>query len=150
MIPSHRGIGWNWQVKGVPSDPNTKLIKWAYVRTHLHRAALTYLRSVGMLVIMGFSSMMQKECHPSQASVSTVLDVVVGWSGAIWVWDRLNCFYSLLAALSVACAVSETWEWPPLTGQLRDAWSVRQMWRYVDRFSDALFWFVEPYITKTF
>lgn len=150
MIPSHRGVGWNWQVKGVPSDSITTLLKWAYARTHLQRVALTYLHSVGKLVIMGFSSTMQKECSLSQAWVSAVLDVVVGWSGAIWVWDRLNYFYSLFAALSVASAVCETCEWPPLTGQLRDAWSVRQMWRCVDRLSDALFWFLELYITKTF
>ena len=27
MVPSHRGIGWNWQVKGVPDDPYHRLPK---------------------------------------------------------------------------------------------------------------------------
>ena len=131
MIPSHRGIGWNWQVKGVPSDPNARLSKWKYVRKHTQRIALTYFRSVAMLIILGFSSTMQKELG-GQGWQSIFLNVMMGWTGAIWVWDRLNCFYSLLAALSVAIGLCETWEWPPLTGLLKDAWSVRQMWRCVD------------------
>jgi len=132
MIPSHRGIGWNWQVKGVPSDPNAKLSKWKYVRKHTQRIALTYFRSVAMLVIMGLSSTMQNKLGNEKSWESIFLDVIIGWSGAIWVWDRLNCFYSLLAALSVAIGLCETWEWPPLTGLLKDAWSVRQMWRCAD------------------
>jgi hypothetical protein len=130
MIPSHRGIGWNWQVKGVPSDHRAKLSKWQYVKSHLQRTALTYLRSMLMLVVMGCSSTLLKEGHPSRPLMVRGLDAAIGWSGAIWVWDRLNCFYSLVAALSVACGLCDTWEWPPLTGQLRDAWSVRQMWRF--------------------
>ncbi|KAF2095138.1 hypothetical protein NA57DRAFT_79623 [Rhizodiscina lignyota] len=101
MIPSHRGIGWNWQVKGVPPDPNARLPKWTYVRTHLQRVVLTYLRSVAMLVILGFGSTIQGEWHTSQAWVPAILNAVIGWSGAIWVWDRLNCFYSLAAAFVV-------------------------------------------------
>jgi hypothetical protein len=40
MIPSHRGIGWNWQVKGVSPDSRVNLSKWAYVRSHLQHVAL--------------------------------------------------------------------------------------------------------------
>jgi hypothetical protein len=86
--------------------------------------------SVAMLVILGFSSKIQNE-YRSEHWQSVVLDSVVGWSGAIWIWDRLTCFYSLAAAFSVAVGLCETWEWPPLMGQLSDAWSVRQMWRYM-------------------
>ena len=31
MLPVHRGIGWNWQVKGIPADPDAKLPRWRYV-----------------------------------------------------------------------------------------------------------------------
>jgi hypothetical protein len=129
MIPPNRGIGWNWQVKSVPSDPNAMLPKWSYVRTHLQNVLVTYLRSVAMLIIMGFASTMENELNVNQDWQSVVLNAVVGWSGAIWVWDRLGCFYSLAAALSVTIKLCETWEWPPLMGPLSDAWSVRQMWR---------------------
>jgi hypothetical protein len=37
MIPSHRGIGWNWQVKSVPPVSNVKFSKRAYVMLHLER-----------------------------------------------------------------------------------------------------------------
>jgi hypothetical protein len=58
-------------------------------------------------------------------------NAVIGWSGAIWVWCRLCCAYSMAAVLSVSFGVFETWEWPPLMGNLDDAWSVRQMWSVV-------------------
>lgn len=131
MIPSHRGIGWNWQVKGVPSDLNLNLMKWPYVRAHVKLVAVTYLRSVVMLIILGLGSTLQTEYRSGQAWTSTILDAIVGWSGAIWIWDRLNYFYSLGAALSVTTGLCDKWEWPPLTGQMKDAWSVRQMWSAV-------------------
>lgn len=130
MLPAHRGIGWNWQVKGVPSDPYVHMSKWKYVRKHLGWSIFYYLQSVAALFILGFSySMKQSLTHG--LFTKALVDVLVGWSGAMWVWDRLNCAYSLAAAVSVAISISETWEWPPLMGSLRLAWSVRQMWRYV-------------------
>ncbi|KAI9698089.1 MAG: hypothetical protein M1820_007597 [Bogoriella megaspora] len=132
MIPCHRGIGWNWQVKGVPPDPYAWLPKWEYVGKHLGWAVLVYLRSAVMLVGMGFGSQMQFERSTSASGNWTweymIWDAVIGWSGATWVWDRLCCAYSFAAALSVAIGLSEVWEWPPLMGDLREAWSVRQMW----------------------
>lgn len=131
MIVPNRGIGWNWQVKGVPSDPWVELQKWPYGRKHILVMALAYLRSVAMLVLMGFGSAIQRERSHSQPSTSVLLDAVMGWSGAIWVWDRLNCFYSLATVVSVTIGLSKTWEWRPLVGSIGDAWSVRQMWGYV-------------------
>jgi len=64
----------------VPSDTLAKLPKWA----DLQRVALTYLRSVTMLVIMGFSSTPQKECRFGQACVSMLLHAVIGGGLELW------------------------------------------------------------------
>jgi hypothetical protein len=134
MLPSHRGIGWNWQVKGVPLDPYAELPKWRYVRVQMYWSAFAYLRSAVMLVVMGFSVALQEHRRQMGSLEYHITNAAIGWSGATWVWDRLNCFYCLAAAVSVALGICDTWEWPPLTGDIRDAWSVRQMWRYAHHF----------------
>jgi hypothetical protein len=58
MIPSHRGVGWNWQVKNVPQNPDKSLPKWTYVKRQLQRSLVAYLQSTAMLVILGCSSTM--------------------------------------------------------------------------------------------
>lgn len=150
MIPAHRGIGWNWQVKGVPDDPyvKLKLSKWEFVARHLSWAVFYYLQSVAMLFILGWSSALRlRYSHVSSNAMShTLLSTIVGWSGAIWVWDRLNCAYSAAAALSVSLGIFEIWEWPPLMGRLSAAWSVRQMWRCVTVYSASTIFFSFRYI----
>lgn len=131
MVPSHRGIGWNWQVKNVPEDTHKQLTKWEYVYTHTQKALVSYAQSLVMLVVLRCGSTIEKDVPAGSLWRLLLVNTVIGWSGATWVWSRLTCFYSLLAALSVACGICETWQWPPLMGHLRDAWSVRQMWSVV-------------------
>lgn len=129
MLPSQRGIGWNWQVRGVPADSHDNMPRWTRVMIHLRRVVVTYVRSAILLVAMGFVTALQKRTVPPSAFAHDALNAAVGWSGALWVWDRLICFYSLAAAACIAIGLSDLWEWPPLMGDIRDAWSVRQMWR---------------------
>jgi hypothetical protein len=131
MVPSHRGIGWNWQVKGVPDDPYKHLSKREFVGRHVRKLIIAYLRSVGMLVLLGWGSAAEARLSSEAHLHSFAVNALIGWSGAIWVWDRLNCFYSFMAAVSVAAGVCETWQWPPLMGRLSDAWSVRRVWSVV-------------------
>lgn len=131
MVPSHRGIGWNWQVKNIPLESAEVLNGWKFVRVHMLRAVIAYCRSVAMLVILGCGSAVEHRHSADGYVVAWLSKCIVGWSGAIWVWDRLNCFHSLLAFTSVALGICEPWQWPPLMSRLRDAWSVRQMWSSV-------------------
>lgn len=131
MVPSHRGIGWSWQVKNVHPGPDQSLHGTAYMRKHLMIAVCAYARSMSMLVLLGWSSTIQRRLPSDRSILYYILNSLIGWSGAIWVWDRLNCFYSIMAAISVALGVCENWQWPPLMGHLQDAWSVRQMWSLV-------------------
>ncbi|QIW96627.1 hypothetical protein AMS68_002145 [Peltaster fructicola] len=114
MLPTQRGIGWNWQIKDVPPGHSNA---WQ----HAQWAIFYYAQSVVMLIILGASLEGQ----------GLLANAIVGWSGAIWVWDRLNCAYSVVAALTIALRICEPWEWPPLMGSLKDAWTVRRMWSAV-------------------
>jgi hypothetical protein len=129
MLPAHRGVGWDWQVKGVPEDPYVKFSRWKYVRVNVWWTAFYYVQSAIALIVLGFSYALREQSEAHEFWNIVVLNAVLGWSGAIWVWDRLNCAYSLAAALSVGMGLCDNWEWPPLMGPLKDAWSVRQMWR---------------------
>jgi len=131
MVPSHRGIGWNWQVKGVLDDPYEDLSKRAFVGRHIQKMMIAYLRSMAMLMLLGWGSAAEVRLSFEARPYHRMVDALIGWSGAIWVWDRLNFAYSFIAAVSVGSGVCETWQWPPLMGKLRDAWSVRQVWSVV-------------------
>ena len=111
MIPSHRGIGWQWQIKNVPDDPIQHLPKWAYVQRHVRRMLVAYTRSAAMLVLLGYGSAIEERLSPDSRAVTMLVNALTGRCGATWVWDRLNCFYSLLAAASVALGICETRSW---------------------------------------
>lgn len=139
MMPSHRGIGWRWQVKNIPRNVDEGLPKSNFVLRHLRRAVVSYCRSTLMLVILGISTSIEKYVRYDHKNLDrgppwgtfTVLDAVTGVAGATWVWNRVCCFYSLVAALSVAIGICEKCQWPPLMGNLKDAWSVGQTWGVV-------------------
>jgi hypothetical protein len=130
MFPVHRGIGWNWQVKGVPADTYSKLPRWQYVGWQIWWVVFYYAQSVGTLTMLGLGCALRAQVRSDEYVKIAITNAIVGWSGAVWVWDRLNCAYRLAAALGVATGLTKPWEWPSLMGPLRDAWSVRQMWRY--------------------
>lgn len=60
VVPSHRGIGWNWQVKGVPDDPMKDATKQEFLRGHAMKVSVSYLRSVCMLILLGWASAIEK------------------------------------------------------------------------------------------
>ena len=129
MVTPNRGIGWSWQVKGVPHDPDVGLSKWKYVRRRLLRGVVTFIRSLAALYVMGLATTVQEQ--RKGLWTWTALNVIIGWSGAIWAWNGINYMYNIASAVTVAIGLCGQWEWPPLTGSLSDAWSVRQMWRLV-------------------
>lgn len=130
MLPAHRGIGWNWQVKGVPTDPYTSLSKWQFIFKQACWSLLFYAESVIAMAVLGLAYDLDNLGEDNPTVKRTVATAVLGWSGAVWVWTRLNCAYCLAAAVTVAIGITESWGWPPLMGPLEAAWSVRQMWRY--------------------
>jgi hypothetical protein len=132
MIPSHRGIGWNWQIRNVPDDPVAYLSNRRWVLHQIKKAVVAYIGSILMLVTLGFASAFEQKqddlAELSTPNTSFLVDPMIGWAGALWIYCRLQSFYSSASAISVALGIYERWQLPPLMGNVRDAWSVRQFW----------------------
>lgn len=131
MVPMQRGVGWNWGVKDLPETAGVELPKWAYVGDRFCSAVEAYVYSTMLLVVLGFASALEAEVVSGNAVLRLVANAVIGWAGAFWILNRLRCYYSFCAAVSVALGVYEQWQWPPLVGRLGDAWSVAQLWGVV-------------------
>ncbi|KAF3004406.1 hypothetical protein E8E13_010230 [Curvularia kusanoi] len=126
MVPSHRGVGWNWQIKNIPEDSKRHLTRRRWIIYHLCKGILSYLGSLLLLVAMGFASSLEQD---SQGLLQKrLVDAMIGWTGAIWIYCRLCTFYSTASAATVALGLYERWQLPPLMGKVGDAWSVRQFW----------------------
>jgi hypothetical protein len=54
--------------------------------------------------------------------------VLIIWITLIRMWSFLEVGYTVLAIISVSAHIYEPWEWPPLFGYWKDAYTVRQMW----------------------
>lgn len=131
MVPGQRGVGWSWGVGNVPIDGDAGLEKWSYVRRKVWRAGRAYVWSVCMLGVMGGASAVEKDDRWEESVGKFLVNAVIGWAGALWILGRLQCFYSVCAAVSVAVGLCEKWQWPPLVGSVRDAWSVGRVWGVV-------------------
>lgn len=127
MVPSHRGVGWNWQIKNIPVDEKAHLPRGRWIANQAVKAAVAYLSSLGLLAVLGFASALERQ-EGHGVLTSRLVDAVIGWAGAIWIYCRLCSFYCSASAVTVAIGVYEVWQLPPLMGHLRDAWSVRQFW----------------------
>lgn len=126
MVPSHRGIGWNWQIKNIPEDARCYLSRRSWIFYQIRKAILSYVASLLLLVVMGYASTSKQG---SQGPLSQrLVDAVIGWTGAIWIYCRLCAFYCSASAVTVTVGMYERWQLPPLMGNVRDAWSVRQFW----------------------
>ena len=128
LVTNMRGVGWNWQVKGVPEHSNSGLRRFDFVVKYLILAGRSWIYKIMCHYLIGIATAGQ--FYTNNAIILRVCDVLIGWAGASWAYHGLNSVYRLGAALSVAIRLCEPWEWPPLFGSLSDAWSVRQMWRY--------------------
>lgn len=101
-MPAQRGIGWNWQVKGVPANPNGKMLRWQYVSWQMCWVLFYYAQSMAALTTLSLVYALRTQTGPDEYAKKAVADALMGWSGAVWVWDRLNCAFRLVAALGVA------------------------------------------------
>jgi hypothetical protein len=140
-----RGIGWNWQVKGVPDHPSGKLSRSQFVALQAAKAVQHEALKLLALYILEFCLTIRGTAGSPLSP--PVLDLVVGWCGAVWGWQTITAVYSAAAAVSVLLGICEPWEWPPVVGPLSTAWSVRQMWRYVFTGALQLSW---PLLTYVF
>lgn len=126
-VTTLRGIGWNVQVKGIPDHPDAYTGRWIFVRRSLLRSAISQCRRLISVYAIGLAIAARES--PRLSASSWIWSVVIGWAGGSWAYNGVDAAYNLGAALTVAVGLCEPWEWPPMFGPLKEAWSVRQMWR---------------------
>ncbi|KAI1140803.1 membrane bound O-acyl transferase family-domain-containing protein [Hypoxylon sp. FL0543] len=126
LATTPRGIGWNWQVKNVPSRPNANRPRLEFVRDRVAELAWRTALKALAVYIAGFCQAVRWSSTSPVAS--WLLDGVVGWCGAVWSWHTIGVAHAAGAAITVLLGICEPWEWPPVFGRLADAWSVRQAW----------------------
>ena len=127
--PLGRGIGWSLQVKGVPPHRYDVMPRAQFVGQCLLFAVKSALYKCFWLYLLGLSTAVKATSH--NTAVQILCHVAMGWSGAFWAVNGINTIYRVVAAITVAIGLCDPWQWPPMFGTLRDAWSVRQMWRWV-------------------
>ncbi|KAH9889203.1 membrane bound O-acyl transferase family-domain-containing protein [Xylariomycetidae sp. FL2044] len=126
LVTSLRGVGWNWQVKGVPKHPAPNQSRLGFVATSAGAALKYRLLFVAAVYGLGFCRAMKAEAATS--AQRHVLDVIIAWCGGCWAWNGIAWVHAVIAGITVAMGVCEPSQWPPILGSLTDAWSVRQMW----------------------
>lgn len=128
LSTSPRGIGWNWQVKGVPAHPGASQPRSRFVFERAvevaRRSALKALAVYGI----GFCAAVRPSAATSPLS-DFLLDAAVSWCGAIWSFNTIGVSHAAAGAVTVLLGICEPWEWPPVFDALGKAWSVRQLWR---------------------
>lgn len=129
LTATPRGIGWNWQVKGVPAHPGASQSRLRFVSARVAEVAVRL--AVKALAVYGIGFCAAVRPSPSAAGPLNgfLLDAAVSWCGAVWIFNTLGAPHAAGGAATVLLGVCEPWEWPPIFGSLSDAWSVRQLWR---------------------
>ena len=114
-------------MKGVPSHHYDQMSRVQFVGYYLVLAAKSFLYKCLCLYLLGLSASVKAASN--KPAVQILCHVVMGWSGAFWAVNGINTLYRAVAASTVAVGLCDPWQWPPMFGTLRDAWSVRQIWR---------------------
>ena len=152
LMTSPRGIGWNWQVRDVSSNPDSHARRWVAVRRYALRAVAAYAQKLGVLYVLGVAKYLLAEGEG--VTGNRLVSVLVGL--CVWSWEyfELNSMYSVAAAMSIAAGACEPWEWPPIFGPISEAWSVRQFWgvfwhQMLRRVINSLLTIVSPLLTSS-
>ena len=127
LATTTRGIGWDWQVKGISEHPDADRSRWTFVGIHL--VDMIWRSALKAFAVYGIAFCQRVQPSVESPVASRALDVVMNWCGATWGWNTIGLGHAAGAAVTVALGISEPWEWPPILDSLWNAWSVRRMWR---------------------
>ena len=136
-----RGIGWNWQVRGIPkagTAPKAKFLRSQMVRWIAMYAGLWLVSAASQQILEGFPQVRGHHTKGTLAqytsnTVFLYLFIMSGWAITIY-----SHFAVMILPLSVICVGlnvgPEDWQepdsWPPNFGSMKDAYSIRRFWGY--------------------
>ncbi|TVY81892.1 Acetyltransferase sirH [Lachnellula suecica] len=121
-----RGIGWNWEVGGIPErEPQS-------VHYFLFR---TFLRIVGTFIAMdvcrhatGMFPYIQSPVRTAFFAQPLLHQVILTWLHQLEAFCVINQPYQIGAFLMVALRLQTPDDWPPLFGKLSDAYLISRAW----------------------
>ncbi|KAL7952664.1 membrane bound O-acyl transferase family domain-containing protein [Trichoderma compactum] len=138
MIFSQRGVGWNWQVGGVPRPDYTT--RWGFVANRVFRSLYTmflvHMVSVLADVILAIDQ------SGGEGTISSGLAAVLrhplflrayvtaGW--LIVVYGHVALPENAISIVTVATGVFGRWSdpklWPPMFNKMSEAYTLRRYW----------------------
>jgi hypothetical protein len=139
MILSQRGVGWNWQVGGVPRPDCTT--RWGFVANRVFRALCTMflVHMVSVLADVITLALDQGESVGTMSSgLAAVLRhplflrayVTAGW--LMVVYGHVALPDNVISIVTVGTGLFGTWsdprQWPPMFNKMSEAYTLRRYW----------------------
>ncbi|KAF2166715.1 hypothetical protein M409DRAFT_22771 [Zasmidium cellare ATCC 36951] len=131
LLTTFRGIGWNWQIKKIPENPDLDLSNGQAAVRHFRRLISVLVLHAVYLYIMTFTGTLQTRMRSrddSPAWQRLLLHTLFTWSVQLWMIDSSKIIYHGLAATTLALKMQSPSDWPPYWGPFSDCWSVRTVW----------------------
>ncbi|KAI5867629.1 membrane bound O-acyl transferase family-domain-containing protein [Durotheca rogersii] len=123
LLASPRGVGWDWEVKGVPAHAHAGLSRRRFAARRAAEALLRLALNALAVCCIGLCDAAAGAPLPAP-----LLDAARTWCGIAWSFHLIGATHAAAAAASVLLGASEPWEWPPVFGPLGEAWCVRRAW----------------------
>ncbi|KAK0128104.1 hypothetical protein ONS95_000089 [Cadophora gregata] len=121
-----RGIGWNWEVGGIPGRQPQSTIYFLF-RTLL-RIFGSYLAWDICKHAMGQFSYIQSTNRGSFFDEPIINQVILTWLHQLEAFCFINLPYQIGALLTVATRFQTPEDWPPLFGDISDGYLVSRAW----------------------
>ncbi|PVH77325.1 hypothetical protein DL98DRAFT_534917 [Cadophora sp. DSE1049] len=121
-----RGIGWNWEVGGIP-EPQPQSTSYFLFRTAL-RIFGSYLAWDICKHAMGLFPYIQSNNRGSFFDEPIANQVILTWLHQLEAFCFINLPYQIGALITVAPRFQISEDWPPLFGNLSDSYLVGRAW----------------------
>ncbi|KAI0409139.1 hypothetical protein F4802DRAFT_233920 [Xylaria palmicola] len=129
LIMSARGIGWNWQVGGVPR-PTPAPTRWSFVRSRIRTTLLTFtlihavtLLAAHILHVPDDNSLLRNPFFLRFFTTAAWLTVIYGH---LTLPENLVAIFFVTTGLGGRFANPK--QWPPMFGDISESYSIRRCW----------------------
>ncbi|KAI1366409.1 hypothetical protein F5Y08DRAFT_351350 [Xylaria arbuscula] len=129
LILSARGIGWNWQVGGVPR-PETAPTRWSFVRSRVRTTLLTFTLIHAVTLIASHILHVDDDNSFLRNTFFLRFFTTAGWLTVIY--GHLTLPENLVAIFFVTTGLGGRFaspqQWPPMFGDISESYSIRRCW----------------------
>lgn len=137
LITAARGVGWNWQVSGIP--PSRSYTQWSFVWERFYKTAITFfgiaMTAAGSRLILDGDRILGSS-HLAillpilRSSLFVRLFITAGWLTVVY--GHIVLPENLLAIACVGLGIGGRWAhpsyWPPAFGSIEEAYTLRRCW----------------------